>query len=54
VSYSFHQPEGEKEDEFYNVAKGEYLEAKFTIDNKLELMRMSQGIQGSYKFHNKP
>ena len=54
VSYSFHRPESEKEDEFYNVAKGEYLEAKFTSDNKLELMRMSQGIWGSYKFYNKP
>lgn len=54
VSYSFHRPESEKEDEFYNVAKGEFLEAKFTTDNKLELMRMSQGIKGSYKFYNKP
>ena len=54
VSYSFHRPEGEKEDEFFNVAKGEFLEAKFTSDNKLELMRMSQGIRGSYKFYNKP
>ena len=54
VSYYFHRPESEKEDEFYNLAKGEYLEAKFTIDNKIELMKMNQGIQGSYKFYNKP
>lgn len=54
VSYHFHRPQSEKEEEFFNVAQGEYLEAKFTFDNKLELMKMNLGIQGSYKFHNKP
>lgn len=53
VSYFYEQAEGEKKDYFENRATGDYLEAKFTSDNKLESMKMKRGIKGVYKFHTK-
>lgn len=53
VSYFYEQPEGQKKDYFLNRATGDYLEAKFTSDNKLDLMKMQRGIKGVYKFHSK-
>lgn len=52
VSYNYLQEEQEKRDFFINSATGDFLEAKFGADNKLELMIMRKGINGIYKFHN--
>lgn len=54
VEYFFHQTKERKQDEFFNSAKGFYLEAKFNDDNKLEWMQMDQQVKGIYKFHNNP
>jgi lipopolysaccharide export system protein LptA len=53
VTYYYRQEKQEKKDYFVNAARGEFLEAKFNADNKLDIMRMSRGIKGTYKFHNK-
>lgn len=52
VSYFYRQDKDEKRDFFINQASGEFLEAKFNADNKLDLMKMRRGIKGVYKFHN--
>ncbi len=53
VTYFYRQEQEEKKDFFVNSARGEFMEAKFNVDNKLDIMRMSRGIKGTYKFHNK-
>jgi len=53
VVYYYRQEKQEKKDFFVNAARGEYLEAKFNPDNKLDRMRMARSIKGTYKFHNK-
>ncbi len=52
VSYYYLQEKKEKRDYFENTATGDYLEAKFNEDNKLDIMKMKKGIKGKYKFHN--
>lgn len=52
VSYYYLQEKKEKRDFFENSATGQYLEAKFNKNNKLELMKMKKSIQGKYKFQN--
>ncbi|MDZ4121504.1 MAG: OstA-like protein [Candidatus Cloacimonadaceae bacterium] len=52
VSYYYKQEKQEKRDYMENSASGEYLEAKFNEDNKLEIMWMNKGIRGKYKFQN--
>lgn len=52
VSYRYHQEQNEERDFFLNTAAGDYLEAKFNSENKLEFMKMRSRIQGNYKFHN--
>lgn len=52
VSYYYQQEEGEK-DYFQNRSTGQYLEAMFTPDNKLEYIRMRDSINGVYKFRSK-
>lgn len=53
VTYYYRQEKEEKKDFFINSAKGEYLEANFNTDNKLDRMRMTRTVKGVYKFHNK-
>lgn len=53
VSYYYEQPEDSKKDYFQNRANGEYLELKFSSDNKLESMSMKKNVKGVYKFHTK-
>lgn len=53
VSYRYHQEKTEERDFFVNTADGDFLEAKFNENNKLEFMKMRQKIKGIYKFHNK-
>ena len=52
VSYYYLQEKTEKKDYFMNEATGEYLEANFNKDNKLDFMNMKKSIRGTYKFHN--
>jgi lipopolysaccharide export system protein LptA len=52
VRYHYRQDETEERDFFVNTANGDYLEAKFNEDNKLDYMKMNRGIKGTYKFHN--
>ncbi len=52
VSYYYLQEKRDKRDYFENSATGDYLEAKFNDDNKLDIMEMKKGIKGKYKFHN--
>jgi len=52
VSYYFEQEQKDKRDFVHNQAEGQYLEANFNEDNKLQFMRMRKGIQGKYKFNN--
>lgn len=52
VSYYFVQDQEGNKDYFINTATGEYLEAKFSEDNELQIMNMRGGIKGSYKFKN--
>ncbi|MDP2173913.1 MAG: LptA/OstA family protein [Candidatus Cloacimonadaceae bacterium] len=52
VSYYYQQEKKDKTDFFINSATGEFLEAKFSSDNKLDTMRMKKSIKGRYKFHN--
>lgn len=53
VSYHYTQDETEERDFFINHAKGDYLEASFKADSKLDKMKMLKGIKGVYRFHNK-
>ncbi len=50
VSYNYLQEERAERDFFINTASGDYLEAEFGADNKLEFMKMRTGINGIYKF----
>lgn len=52
VAYYYEQEKKDKKDFFINSATGEFLEAKFSTDNKLDIMRMKKSIKGRYKFHN--
>ncbi len=52
VSYYYHQAKTDKRDFMLNEATGDFLEANFNDDNKLDIMRMKKGIKGKYKFHN--
>ncbi len=52
ISYYYFQEKQEKRDFFINSASGEFLEAKFNSDNKLDLMKMRRSIKGIYIFHN--
>jgi lipopolysaccharide export system protein LptA len=52
VSYYYLQEKRDKRDYFENAATGDFLEAKFNDDNKLDIMEMKKGIKGKYKFHN--
>jgi lipopolysaccharide assembly outer membrane protein LptD (OstA) len=54
VNYDYTQEEIADKDYFFNSGEGEFLEAMFTPDNKLELMQMRKNIKGTYRFHNKP
>lgn len=53
VSYYYEQEATGRKDYFLNEARGQYLEAKFGQDNKLEHIRMRQSINGVYKFRSK-
>ena len=53
VNYYYLQSPNEKRDFFINSASGSYLEARFGDDNKLQDMKMRQGIKGIYKFQDK-
>lgn len=52
VSYRYYQEKTEERDFFINTSDGDYLEAKFTEENKLDSMQMRSKIKGIYKFHN--
>ncbi|MDD2331972.1 MAG: hypothetical protein PHI68_04900, partial [Candidatus Cloacimonetes bacterium] len=52
VSYFYLQPKGEEKDYLENEATGEYFEAIFKPDSKLDSIKMKQNILGKYKFHN--
>jgi lipopolysaccharide export system protein LptA len=52
VSYFYKQDKTEKKDFFVNQASGDFLEANFNADNKLDRMKMRREIKGVYKFHN--
>ncbi len=53
VNYFFVQPPRERRDFFINSASGDYLEANFNDDNKLERMEMRRNIRGKYVFENR-
>jgi hypothetical protein len=53
VSYYYEQEATGRRDYFLNEARGQYLEAKFGQDNKLEHIRMRHSINGVYKFRSK-
>ncbi len=52
VDYYFTQEKTEDRDFFINHATGDFLDAKFDLDNKLDFMQMRKGIKGIYRFHN--
>jgi lipopolysaccharide export system protein LptA len=53
VSYYYQQEEEEERDFFQNRSTGQYLEAMFTPDSKLEYIRMRDSINGVYRFRSK-
>lgn len=53
VTYFYLQSPKPRQDFFINTASGEYLEANFNEDNKLDRMEMKRNIRGKYVFKNK-
>jgi len=54
VLYFYTQEKDEKNYFFSDSASGSFLTATFKEDGKLDTMKMKKGVQGIYRFENKP